>query len=275
MTADIEAAFAARASGAGAGVAAAGGLEAAVGSLVTEMQVQRQRQQRRALEVAWMSAPAVGFTGAQVPLAVPGWGPNTGYAWAVQRIAAGGLGSGAVTTVTGAGTIAAGAGAASLPAGAAVTGFTVTYSVATTAASTITVSNIAGGSLTYDVPSGFSGQYPVSYPSPVPASGGAVTVTVAGAGAAVTGTILVYGQSGSSADTLIVYKGASAAEAQGQNFLWQFTAAAPAWNPGRTGLVLMPEQSLVFGGTLTAASGYVVSADVIQVEVACLADFLD
>lgn len=110
-------------------------------------------------------------------------GPTSGNWWFLRAIVVNGLASLAAGTGTsGEGTFTAGAGAASLPAGASITGFTVSFSAAASTAGTITVSNVVGGPIVYDVPAGQAAPIVVTYPVPIPASGGAATVTVAGLG---------------------------------------------------------------------------------------------
>jgi hypothetical protein len=45
------------------------------------------------------------------------------------------------------------------------------------------------------------------------------------------------------------------------------------WHPGRTGLILKPEETLTFGGTFTG-TGLFISFDVIQLHVSKLPYFL-
>jgi hypothetical protein len=78
-------------------------------------------------------------------------------------------------------------------------------------------------------------------------------------------------------DSLLVYRGYSgAADVQPQNLVGPpLTAAAPNMFPGKSGLILMPDQSLVFGGTLTGASTYTVSGNAVQVTLDRLSRFLE
>jgi len=66
-------------------------LSAAIGGLTAEMRAERERKLQLALDVSYISAPAMQFS------ALPGqpdaWGPKTGYAWAVQRVTVAGLGA--------------------------------------------------------------------------------------------------------------------------------------------------------------------------------------
>ncbi len=83
-----------------------------------------------------------------------------------------------------------------------------------------------------------------------------------------------------STDLLTVYRGHTSADADGQNALNEWgggatpSLATQPWHPGRTGLILMPEESLVFNGTLTSATQYFVNVDVIQLNLEQLPYFL-
>lgn len=91
------------------------------------------------------------------------------------------------------GAIAAGAGSAALALFASLTGFTITFGVAPTSVGTVTVSNVVGGPLTFLVPVGATS---LTVPFPLPGltdSGGPATVTLAGAGVTVTGSIVATG----------------------------------------------------------------------------------
>jgi hypothetical protein len=78
-------------------------------------------------------------------------------------------------------------------------------------------------------------------------------------------------------DAMLVYRGYSgAADVQPQNIVAPpITPAAPTIYPGNTGLVLMPDQALVFAGTLTGASIYTVSGNATQVTVDRLPRYLE
>lgn len=78
-------------------------------------------------------------------------------------------------------------------------------------------------------------------------------------------------------DSMLIYRGYSgAADIQPQNIAGPpLTAAAPTINPGKSGLVLMPEQSLVFAGTLTGASVYTVSGNAVQMTLDRLPRYLE
>lgn len=127
---------------------------------------------RQAAELWYIEIPAVQFAGSGAPFLKALWGPNTGYAWAINRLTVGGLG----------------------------------------------------------------------------------------------GT-----------DSMLVYRGYSgAADVQPQNLVGPpLTAAAPNMFPGKSGLILMPEQSLVFAGTLTGASIYTVSGNAVQVTLDRLSRFME
>lgn len=153
----------------------AGHLTAAVADLVTEMRADRDRRAKMAAAVWYVQTPAISFAGSAAPYNPPGWGPATGYAWAVQRI----------------------------------------------------------------------------------------TVTPVG-----------------DDDLLTVYRGHSSADANPQNALNQWGAggtpdlATQPWHPGRTGLILMPDESLVFDGGLTSDTQYFANIDVIQLNLEQLPYFL-
>jgi hypothetical protein len=65
------------------------GLHIALGNLVNEMTAERQRKERLALDVTYVSAPGVSY--AALPGATADWGPKRGWAWAIQRITVSGL----------------------------------------------------------------------------------------------------------------------------------------------------------------------------------------
>ncbi len=72
---------------------------------------------------------------------------------------------------------------------------------------------------------------------------------------------------GATTDFVIAYRGTSTTDAVAANALFTFQEAVAGgtstWHPGRTGLVLRGDESLVFGGTVTG-SACVISVDVIQ-----------
>ena len=82
---------------------------------------------------------------------------------------------------------------------------------------------------------------------------------------------------GATTDFVIAYRGESTTDAVAANALYTFQEAVAGgtstWHPGRTGLVLRGDESLVFGGTLTGTTG-VVSVDVIQLADAKMPYFL-
>ena len=97
----------------------------------------------------------------------------------------------APVTSTATGAIAAGAGAAALPAGVAATGFTLSFSAAPSTTGTAVLSNVVGGPYTYNIPSGQTSPFNVTFPNPI-AANGAPTLTIAGLGTGA-GTIELYG----------------------------------------------------------------------------------
>jgi hypothetical protein len=173
-----------------------------------------------AARVAWQElhpfdlpfASASQSTAAGQTLTSETWGPRTGWAWDVRRVTVQGLNGPVTTTQTGTGTIAAGAGSATLPAGASVTGFTLTFSAAMSVAGTATLSNVAGGPITFAIPSGQLAPYTVTFPQPIAASSAAAipTLTVAGGGTGA-GNIALYGSTSTAADIVTIYKAPVAA----------------------------------------------------------------
>lgn len=83
-----------------------------------------------------------------------------------------------------------------------------------------------------------------------------------------------------STDTLTVYRGHSTSDVNGQNALNEWgggatpSLATQPWHPGRTGCILMDDESLVFAGSLTSATQYFVNIDVIQLNLEQLPYFL-
>jgi hypothetical protein len=69
---------------------------------------------------------------------------------------------------------------------------------------------------------------------------------------------ITVGPFGAGSDLVTVYRGASAADVQPQNALNSFfTAQVGAfvpWHVGGKGLILMPDESLIFAGVITGAS---------------------
>lgn len=82
---------------------------------------------------------------------------------------------------------------------------------------------------------------------------------------------------GATTDQVTVYRGASVAEALLQNALFTFTVpvvgAVSTWHPGGKGLLLVNDEALVFGGTLTG-TGAIVNVEAVQMTLACLPDYL-
>jgi hypothetical protein len=80
---------------------------------------------------------------------------------------------------------------------------------------------------------------------------------------------LTFATSGDESDNVTIYRGHTVNDISPMNAL--NTLAQPSgfpavvtWHPGRVGLVLMPDESLVFSGAIAAGNG-VITADVIQV----------
>ena len=68
----------------------------------------------------------------------------------------------------------------------------------------------------------------------------------------------------SATDTLSIYRGSSPADAAPNNLVNVLSESLYTWHPGRTGLLLKPNQTIVLGGG-TSGSTYTVNLDVIQV----------
>jgi hypothetical protein len=239
--------------------------------LTAELAEQRHAQARAYEEISFRPVQPLQFLGSAAPVVLPVFVP-LGWNWAVQLVTCNGLGAGSSSAATATGTITAGAGSAALAAGVSATGFTISFSTAPSTAGTATLSNVAGGPYVYNIPAGQTSPYTVNFPAPI-AAAGAPTLTVAGLGIGA-GTIILYGQSTAAADQLLVYRGAAPSSAVLQNEKIALSAAVPFGHAGRTGLILKPQQSLVFGGTLTAATTYTVNIDVIEVTDAQLPAFL-
>ena len=147
-------------------------LAASIDGLAAAMDKDRRRKEQLAADVAFIETPPITFTA--VPYAPSGWGPNTGFNWAVQRI------------------------------------------------------------------------------------------TISGFGA--------------TTDYVTVYRGTSTAQAVGNNALNTIQEAVAggvgAWHPGRTGLVLTGDESLVFGGSISGGGTFFANIDVIQLTDAQLPYFL-
>jgi hypothetical protein len=147
-------------------------LSASIDSMTAVMRADLKRKQDMAADVSYIETPALSFTSLPF-VAGSGWGPNTGFHWAVQRM------------------------------------------------------------------------------------------TIAGLGA--------------TTDYAIAYRGTASAHAVGNNALYTFqelvAGGTATWHPGRTGLILKGQESLVFGGTFTGTTGFI-SIDVIQLTDAQLPYFL-
>lgn len=82
---------------------------------------------------------------------------------------------------------------------------------------------------------------------------------------------------GATTDFVIAYRGNSTTDAIGANATFTFQEAVAGgtstWHPGRTGLVLRGDESIVFGGTITGTA-CVASIDVIQLAESKLPYFL-
>lgn len=149
-------------------------------------------------------------------------GPAQGRLWMIRKLVIAPVP--ATTPVTSGGTpvnasgafAAAAAGSAALPAGASITGFTITAGPIAAAALTaaVTVTNVPNGPLTYNFDFPNAGDSPavlnITFPVPLPATGGAPTVSIAAAVGGSAGNITVYGTSAASSVTADVYVGASA-----------------------------------------------------------------
>ena len=76
-------------------------------------------------------------------------------------------------------------------------------------------------------------------------------------------------------DTASLYIGpAVAATVQPNNFVQQFTPSAPSWQPGRTGLVLNPGDTLVLAGSSLTSTLVTLTGRVIIMELWLLPEFL-
>lgn len=77
---------------AGADVDVWGQLAVSLGSVAAELRADREYKRQLAASLWFQSAPAMGPFSA-MPFASPTWGPNDGYAWAVQRVTVAGFGA--------------------------------------------------------------------------------------------------------------------------------------------------------------------------------------
>jgi hypothetical protein len=72
----------------------AAAISASIDGLTAEMRADRRRKQDLAADVAYIETPPINFAATALPYTPgPGWGPNVGYNWAVQRITVGGFGA--------------------------------------------------------------------------------------------------------------------------------------------------------------------------------------
>lgn len=77
------------------------------------------------------------------------------------------------------------------------------------------------------------------------------------------------------ADIVSFYRGVpSSGTIDNSNFLNVVTGTAPAWHPGRTGLMLQPGESIVASGTGLTATQVTITGEVIQMEQWLLPHFL-
>lgn len=83
---------------------------------------------------------------------------------------------------------------------------------------------------------------------------------------------------GATTDYVTAYRGTTTAATVGNNALFTFQEAVAGgtstWHPGRTGLVLKAEESLVFGGSVSGGGTFFANIDVIQLTDAQLPYFL-
>lgn len=236
-------------------------------------------QIERARGVKWMRLPVLaGILTGTYPtttshLGGPGQcGPNPGYVWALRRVSATGLSaatSGSTTTSTATGSITAGAGSAALANGVSATGFTLSFSAAPSTTGTAILSNVTGGSQTFNIPSGQTSPYTVTFPGPITttSAGVAATLTIAGLGTGA-GNIELYGQSvtaATAADQLYLYRN----EQVPQQFIAALTGQIATNFVSFTNVqaVLAPGDDLLIGpGTTFSAAGVItVTAEAIEV----------
>ena len=262
---------------AGSGAELTASLSLQIGRLADAVAAQERDRQRLAHAIRYASIQpqqGVPAAGAVTITSQEMWGPKTGYFWAVQSIRVNGLADSASDNQAGAaGTITAGAGTASLPAGSTLTGFTATFSAATSSG-TITVSNVNGGPFTYSIPSGatsFTQSYGAGLEDSSATSGPAVTA--AGLGTAA-GNIAVYGTTGAyNVDNVSIYRG-PAGFTQPQNFMYELNPQNPTWKPGRTEFILQPGDWVTVSGTGLASPLITVAFDVVIGELGMLGYFL-
>ena len=204
------------------GAAAAGWqaqIVAQIGALAGDMRALTAR--RDADHISWQDVHPfdLPFSGASQSIAAgqtltsETWGPRAGFVWDVRRVTVQGLnGPGSSSSSTATGTITAGAGAANLAAGVSVTGFTLSFSAAPSTTGTATLTGVAGGPITYDIPAGQTSPYTVQFPAAI-AAAGTPTLTIAGLGTGA-GAIVLYGLgAGAAGDGVTVFKAPIAAAA--------------------------------------------------------------
>ena len=83
----------------------------------------------------------------------------------------------------------------------------------------------------------------------------------------------VSGLAGS--DVLSIYRGPPTSKAAtADNFMNNLTVAAPAWHPGRTGLILQDGETIIAAGTSLTATQVALTGEIIQMEQWLLPHFL-
>jgi hypothetical protein len=266
----------------GTGLRFMASVAASLGSIAASAKTEQSKRERLAQVLRW--APLTPLqANPQTQTATAGtlvlanaevWGPKTGYFWALQRFNVVGLTAGSTTTSTATGTITAGAGSAALASGVSATGFTLSFSAAPSTAGTAVLSNVTGGPYTYNIPSGQTSPYTVTFPAPISAAG-APTLTIAGLGTGA-GTIILYGTLTTAGDTVTIYKGQSGASGVvPQNVVNENQVTATSqFDPSRTDLILQPGDFLTVAGTGLTSTSVTASGDVIIGTLDVLADFL-
>jgi len=88
---------------------------------------------------------------------------------------------------------------------------------------------------------------------------------------------ITVGPVGAATDLVTVYRGTSLSDVQSQNALNSFYSAQAgafvAWHPGGKGLILLPDEGLIFAGTITGTSP-VANIDAHQGLTAVLPDYI-
>lgn len=102
--------------------------------------------------------------------------------------------SSSAVSSTATGTITSGAGSAALANGVPASGFSLGFSAAPSSAGTAILSNVTGGSITWNIPSAQTSPYNVNFPAPITTTSGAVaaTLTIAGLGTGA-GNVTLFG----------------------------------------------------------------------------------